>query len=151
MVYEERKQGRRNNQSLQIFAKSDSNEKEWTCLIPNLSKKHLQVSTWSETRKYSFSKSIPKLSQLQEKSMANCLNTNATHEKTLTYRHLNILRQLFNSFSQQMTCFCFTLKETAARPVEALRIEWNDIDFANKKIIINHPAKGNNDTNHQSF
>jgi integrase len=43
-----------------------------------------------------------------------------------------------------MTCFCFTLKETAARPVEALRIEWNDIDFANKKIAINHPAKENN-------
>ena len=46
-----------------------------------------------------------------------------------------------------MTCFCFTLKETAARPVEALRIEWNDIDFANRKISINHPAKGNNTRN----
>jgi integrase len=30
---------------------------------------------------------------------------------------------------------------TAARPIEVLRIEWKDIDFARNTIAINHPAK----------
>ena len=40
-----------------------------------------------------------------------------------------------------MQVFCFVLMATAARPIEALRIEWKDIDFARKTIAINHPAK----------
>jgi transcription elongation factor Elf1 len=52
--------------------------------------------------------------------------------------------QLFSSLSRQMATFCFTLQATAARPIEALRIEWDDIDKPHKRININHPAKGGN-------
>ena len=52
--------------------------------------------------------------------------------------------QLFSSLSKQMATFCFTLQATAARPIEALRIEWEDIDKPHKRININHPAKGGN-------
>ncbi|MGD0646166.1 MAG: tyrosine-type recombinase/integrase [Candidatus Bathyarchaeia archaeon] len=48
---------------------------------------------------------------------------------------------LYVSFSFQMQVFCFVLMATAARPVETLRIEWKDIDFARKTIAINKPAK----------
>jgi integrase len=43
-----------------------------------------------------------------------------------------------------MAALLQTLKETAARPVEALRILWDEIDFLQRKIPINHPAKGCN-------
>ena len=43
-----------------------------------------------------------------------------------------------------MAPFLQTLKETAARPVEALRIRWEDIDFLQNKISINYPAKNCN-------
>jgi integrase len=52
--------------------------------------------------------------------------------------------QLFSSCSPQMAAFCFTMQATAARPIEALRIEWTDIDKPHRKININHPAKGGN-------
>ena len=52
--------------------------------------------------------------------------------------------QLFSNCSKQMAAFCFTMQATAARPIEALRIEWNDIDKPHKRININHPAKGGN-------
>jgi integrase len=43
-----------------------------------------------------------------------------------------------------MAALLQTLKETAARPVEALRILWEDIDFIQNKISINYPAKNCN-------
>jgi integrase len=46
--------------------------------------------------------------------------------------------------SDQMSILLQTLKETGARPGEALRLEWNDIDAANKTINISHPEKGCN-------
>ncbi|NLB75804.1 MAG: tyrosine-type recombinase/integrase [Crenarchaeota archaeon] len=52
--------------------------------------------------------------------------------------------QLFSHCSHQMAAFCFTMQATGARPIEALRIEWNDIDKPHKRININHPAKGGN-------
>lgn len=48
---------------------------------------------------------------------------------------------LYASFSFQMQVFCFVLMAIAARPIEVLRLEWKDIDFARKTIAINHPAK----------
>jgi predicted RNA-binding Zn-ribbon protein involved in translation (DUF1610 family) len=48
---------------------------------------------------------------------------------------------LYAAFSFQMQVFCFVQMATAARPIEALRIEWKDIDFARKTIAINKPAK----------
>ena len=48
---------------------------------------------------------------------------------------------LYATLSFQMQVFCFVLMATAARPIEALRIEWSDIDFARKTIAINKPAK----------
>jgi integrase len=110
---------------------------------PESFKETLALSSFSETHKYCLAKAY--------KSFLNYKKIDCKLPKYKCARQKDPylpppehLSQLFNSFSQQMTCFCFTLKETAARPVEALRIEWNDIDFANKKIAINHPAKGNN-------
>jgi integrase len=51
------------------------------------------------------------------------------------------MEMLYASLSFQMQVFCFVLMATAARPIEALRIEWKDIDFARKTIAINKPAK----------
>lgn len=48
---------------------------------------------------------------------------------------------LYAALSFQMQVFCFVLMASAARPIEALRIEWKDIDFARKTIAINKPAK----------
>jgi integrase len=48
------------------------------------------------------------------------------------------------ALSDQMSILLQTLKETGARPGEALRLEWNDIDIANKTINISHPEKGCN-------
>jgi integrase len=48
------------------------------------------------------------------------------------------------ALSDQMSILLQTLKETGARPGEALRLEWNDIDVANKTINISHPEKGCN-------
>ena len=110
---------------------------------PESFKETLAKSTWSDTRKYCLAKAYQ--SFLNYRKIDGKLpkyNCNARKDPYLP--PTEHLAQLFNSFSQQMTCFCFTLKETAARPVEALRIEWNDIDFTNKKIAINHPAKDNN-------
>jgi integrase len=110
---------------------------------PESFKETLAISTWSETRKYCLAKAYQ--SFLNYRKIDGKLPKYKCNARKDPYlpppEHLALL---FNSFSQQMTCFCFTLKETAARPVEALRIEWNDIDFANRKISINHPAKGNN-------
>ena len=55
--------------------------------------------------------------------------------------HMN---QLIASCSYEMAAFLQTLKETGARPVEAMRILWEEIDFIQRKIAINHPAKDNN-------
>lgn len=46
--------------------------------------------------------------------------------------------------SNQLSTFMQTLKETGARPGEAFRLEWTDIDIANKTINISHPEKGCN-------
>ncbi|HUJ84739.1 MAG TPA: tyrosine-type recombinase/integrase [Candidatus Acidoferrales bacterium] len=51
------------------------------------------------------------------------------------------MEMLYAALSDQMRVFCFVLMATAARPIEALRIEWKDIDFARKTIAINKPAK----------
>ena len=51
---------------------------------------------------------------------------------------------LIASCNQEMAVLIQTLKETAARPCEALKILWDELDFVNKKIPINHPAKGSN-------
>ena len=52
--------------------------------------------------------------------------------------------QLIAACSYEMAAFLQTLKETAARPVEAMRILWKEIDFIQAHIPINHPAKGCN-------
>ena len=110
---------------------------------PESFKETLALNTWSETRKYCLAKAYQ--SFLNYRKIDGKLPTyKCSRRKDPYLPPPEDFAQLFNSFSQQMTCFCFTLKETAARPVEALRIEWTEIDFINKKIAINHPAKGNN-------
>ena len=52
--------------------------------------------------------------------------------------------QLIAACSYEMAAFLQLLKETAARPVEAMRILWDELDFLQRKIPIKHPAKGCN-------
>ncbi len=52
--------------------------------------------------------------------------------------------QLIAACSYQMAAFLQLLKETAARPVEAMRILWEELDFLQGHIPIKHPAKGCN-------
>ena len=54
------------------------------------------------------------------------------------------LDQLIASCNQQMATFLQTLKETGARPGEAWKLEWDDIDIEGKKLNISHPEKGCN-------
>jgi integrase len=110
---------------------------------PESFKETLALSSFSETHKYCLAKAYQSFLNYH-KIDCKLPKYKCARRKDPYLPPTEHLAQLFNNFSQQMTCFCFTLKDTAARPVEALRIEWNDIDFANKKIAINHPAKGNN-------
>jgi integrase len=48
---------------------------------------------------------------------------------------------LIASCGGEMAAFLQTLKETAARPEETMRLLWEEIDFAQNKIQLNHPAK----------
>ncbi len=112
-------------------------------LDPESFKETLALSNWSETHKYCSAKAYQSFLKYR-KIEAKLPKYKCSARKDPYLPPPEYFAQLFNNFSQQMTCFCFTLKETAARPVEALRIEWNDIDFPNRKIAINHPAKGNN-------
>jgi len=52
--------------------------------------------------------------------------------------------QVIAACSCQMATFLQLLKETAARPVEAMRILWDELDFLQGVIPIKHPAKGCN-------
>ncbi len=54
------------------------------------------------------------------------------------------LDQLIACCNQQMAAFLQTLKETAARPGEAWKLEWDDLDLEGKKLHISHPEKGCN-------
>jgi integrase len=54
------------------------------------------------------------------------------------------MTQLIASCSEEMIAFLQTLKETAARPVEAMRIRLEDVDFLQFHIAINYPAKNCN-------
>ena len=54
------------------------------------------------------------------------------------------LDQLIAACGDIMAAYLQVLKETAARPVEACRILWEEVDFVQRKIPIIHPAKDNN-------
>jgi integrase/transposase-like protein len=68
-----------------------------------------------------------------------------TPDRKLPYlppeEHMDLL---IASCNQEMAAFLQATKETAARPCEVLRILPDELDFVNKKIPINHPAKGCN-------
>jgi len=51
------------------------------------------------------------------------------------------MEALYFALTLQLKVFCFVQMATAARPIEVLRLEWSDIDFARKEIHINKPAK----------
>jgi integrase len=52
--------------------------------------------------------------------------------------------QLIATTSKRVATFLQILKESAARTIEALSLEWKDIDTERKILTINHPAKGSN-------
>jgi len=41
-----------------------------------------------------------------------------------------------------VAAFLQVLKETGVRPVGAMRVLWDEIDFLQEKIPFKHPAKG---------
>ena len=105
----------------------------------------MALSTFTETRKYSLAKAY------------NCfLKHNGIDAKIPKYKptrslpyippdpYLDQLVTFFASYSPCMACLFQTLKETAARPGEALRMLWQDLDVGNRKLAINHPEKGSN-------
>lgn len=54
------------------------------------------------------------------------------------------LDQLIACCNPMMATFLQILKETAARPGEAWRIEWDDLDIEGRKLYISKPEKGCN-------
>ena len=106
-----------------------------------LEKMPLQTD-WTPIRKYNLAKAY--------KSFLNKNKIKATLPKYHVTRPLpyippeQFLDKLIASCNGQMSIFLQTLKETAARPGEALRLEWNDLDIEGKKLNISHPEKGCN-------
>jgi len=58
--------------------------------------------------------------------------------------HLDILIAACASTTPELAAYLQFLKETAARPVETFRVQREDIDFIQKIVRINHPAKNCN-------
>ena len=64
-------------------------------------------------------------------------------EDRLPYVPLELdIESLISALPRKLSIFTRTLKETGARPGEAWRIKWIDIDFGNSTITINNPEKG---------
>lgn len=101
-----------------------------------------QLKTKSDARKYTIVKAY--------KAFMKAYGIKATMPSYKPTRKLPYLPpeahldQLIACCSYEMAALLQTLKEIAARPVEALRIQWDEIDFIQRKIPINHPAKGCN-------
>jgi integrase len=97
---------------------------------------------WSEIRKYNITKAY--------RCFLNEHKINASLPKYKVTRPLpyipveEFLDQLIASCNQQMATFLQTLKETGARPGEAWKLEWDDLDIEGKKLHISHPEKGCN-------
>jgi integrase/uncharacterized protein YlaI len=97
---------------------------------------------WSETRKYNLTKAY--------RCFLNMHNIEAKLPKYRVTRPLpyipkeEYLDELIASCNNQMASFLQTLKETGARPGEAWKLEWDDLDLAGKKLHISHPEKGCN-------
>lgn len=100
----------------------------------------MALSNFTETRKYSFAKAYRCFLRHYD------IETKIPKYKpsrTLPYiPPEEYLDQLIACCNQTMACFFQTLKETAARPGEALRLQWENLDIGNRKIAINKPEKG---------
>jgi integrase len=106
-----------------------------------LEKMPLQTQ-WSDIRKYNIAKAY--------RCFLNMHQIEATLPKYKVTRPMpyippeEFLDQLIASCQNQMATFLQTLKETAARPGEAWKLEWDDLDIEGKKLNISHPEKGCN-------
>jgi integrase/transcription elongation factor Elf1 len=100
-----------------------------------------EMSTWINCNKNSYCKAytsfVKKYLHMEDVKIPQFEYKTPEYNLPLT-EHMELL---YAALSFQMQVFCFVLMATAARPVEALRIEWKDIDFARKTIAINKPAK----------
>jgi integrase len=100
----------------------------------------MAVSKFSETRKYSFAKAY--------RCFLKHYDIEAKIPKYKPSRSLpyippgEYLDQIVACCNQPMACLFQTLKETAARPGEAIRMLWADLDVGNRRLAINHPEKG---------
>jgi integrase len=106
-----------------------------------LDKMPLQTQ-WTEGRKYNITKAY--------RCFLNLHEIKAKLPKYKLTRSLpyispeEFLDQLIAHCNQQMAAFLQMLKETAARPGEAWKLEWDDLDVNGKKLQISHPEKGCN-------
>jgi len=94
---------------------------------------------WSETRKYCLTKAY--------RCFLNHHAIKAVLPKYKVTRSLpyippeEYLDQIIACANQMLAVWLQTLKETAVRPIEAWKIERDDIDFDAKKLRVTHPAK----------
>lgn len=97
---------------------------------------------WTETRKYCLTKAY--------RCFLNHHGIKAVLPKYKVTRSLpyippeEYLDQIIACANQMLAVWLQTLKETAVRPIEAWKIERDDIDFDAKKLRVTHPAKGGN-------
>ncbi len=97
---------------------------------------------WTETRKYCLTKAY--------RCFLNHHGIKAVLPKYKVTRSLpyippeEYLDQIIACSNQMLAVWLQTLKETAARPIEAWKIERDDIDVDAKRLHISHPAKGGN-------
>jgi integrase len=97
---------------------------------------------WSETRKYCLTKAY--------RCFLNHHGIKVVLPKYKVTRSLPYippeehLDQIIACANQMLAVWLQTLKETAARPIEAWKIERDDLDVDAKKLHISHPAKGGN-------
>jgi integrase len=123
--------------SLEFLIKNGAN-----LFDPESVKKVISKLDKTKGRKYNLMKAY--------RAFLNAYGIKATLPKYVPDRKLPYLPpeehmdQLIASCNQEMAAFLQTTKETAARPCETLRILPDELDFINKKIPINHPAKGCN-------
>ena len=101
-----------------------------------------QQTNLTQTRKYSLAKAYRSF------LTANKIETELpTYKITRPLPYIpceEYLDQLIASCGIQMAAFLTTLKQTGARPGEALRLKWTDINIEGKKLHISQPEKGCN-------
>ena len=114
-------------------------------VLVNKLKDTITLKDKTEVRKYNLLKAYKSFAKAYGISLKETMFHSYKPTRKIPYlppeTHMD---QLIASCSYEMAAFLQLLKETGARPVEAMRILWEELDFLQRKIPINHPAKGCN-------